>query len=138
MKLAIVGCGLIGAKRLRALGRDHAVVALADPIPYLAATNLGALIVSAPFAWKRREALGNEWRASRGALFGAATISLTAYLLVLYAFRLAPTAYVVATRETSIVIATIFGRLWLGEIVTPARAIAVLAIVVGAVVIALS
>lgn len=117
---------------------DHRGVETADPIPYLAATNLGALILTAPFAWKRRDALRGEWRASRGALLAAATISLTAYLLVLYAFRLAPTAYVVATRETSIVMATIFGRLWLGEVVTPARAIAVLAIVAGAVVIALS
>ena len=32
MKLAIVGCGLIGAKRLRSLGPDHTVVALADPV----------------------------------------------------------------------------------------------------------
>jgi predicted dehydrogenase len=32
VKLAIVGCGLIGAKRLKSLGPDHAVVALADPV----------------------------------------------------------------------------------------------------------
>lgn len=117
---------------------DHHGVEAADPIPYLAASNLGALILSAPLAWRRREALVSEWRTSRGALFAAATVSLTAYLLVLYAFRLAPTAYVVATRETSIVVATIFGRVWLGEGVTRARALAVAAIVVGAVIIALS
>ena len=50
MKLAIVGCGLIGAKRLRALGRDHAVVALADPIASraqaLAAQAAGAAVVT--------------------------------------------------------------------------------------------
>ncbi len=117
---------------------DHGGVALADPIPYLAATNLGALIVSAPLAWRRREALGREWRTNRLSLAMAATTSLTAYLLVLYAFRLAPTGYVVATRETSIVIATIFGRLWLGETITKTRALAAAAIVTGAVIIALA
>ena len=117
---------------------DHRGVASADPIPYLAASNLGALIVSAPLAWRRREALRREWRGNRRALAIAATTSLTAYLLVLYAFRLAPAAYVVAMRETSIVVATIFGRIWLGEIITRTRALAAVAIVVGAATIALA
>jgi drug/metabolite transporter (DMT)-like permease len=117
---------------------DHRGVASADPIPYLAATNLGALVVSAPLAWMRRPELGNEWRTNRRALAMAATTSLTAYLLVLYAFQLAPTAYVVATRETSIVVATIFGRVWLGEVITRRRAIAVGAIAIGAAIIALA
>lgn len=117
---------------------DHGGVAHADPIPYLAATNLGALIVSAPLAWRRREALALEWNQSRRALALAASTSLTAYLLVLFAFRLAPASYVVATRETSIVVATVLGRLVLGEAITPRRAAAALSIAAGAVVIALA
>ena len=50
MKLAIMDYDLIGAKRLRALGRDHAVVALADPIASraqaLAAQAAGAAVVT--------------------------------------------------------------------------------------------
>ena len=41
--------------------------------------------------------------------------SLGGYALVLFAFRLAPTAYVVAARESSIVMATLYGRFVLAE-----------------------
>ena len=115
---------------------DHYGVASAEPIPYLAATNLGALIVSAPFAWRRRDAMRIEWQTNRRALLMAATTSLSAYLLVLFAFRWAEAAYVVAMRETSIVVATLLGRLVLGEIVTRARAVAIVAITVGATILA--
>lgn len=117
---------------------DHGGVATADPVPYLAATNLLALITSAPLAWRRRAALAREWSTNGPALMAAATTSLTAYLLVLYAFQLAPAAYVVATRETSIVVATLLGWLWLGERVTRGRALAVLGLTIGATTIALS
>ena len=50
MKLAIVGCGLIGAKRLRSLGPGHTVVALADPVAAraqaLAAQARGAVVLT--------------------------------------------------------------------------------------------
>jgi predicted dehydrogenase len=55
MKLAIVGCGLIGGKRLRSLGPGHTVVALADPI----AARAQALAAQAPGA----VAL-TDWRAA--------------------------------------------------------------------------
>lgn len=117
---------------------DHGGVAHASPIPYLAATNAGALLVSAPFAWRRRDAVKEAWRSERRPLALAACLSLTGYLLVLYAFRLAPAAYVVAMRETSIVVATLFGRFVLGEHVSRRRALAALGIVLGAVAIALA
>ena len=55
MKLAIVGCGLIGAKRLRSLGPEHAVVALADPV----AARAQALAAQA-----RGAAVLTDWRAA--------------------------------------------------------------------------
>ena len=42
-------------------------------------------------------------------------MTLTAYLLVLFAFRLSKAGYVVAAREVSIVISVLIGRLWFGE-----------------------
>jgi len=45
----------------------------------------------------------------------AAQAAGTTYLLVLFAFRLSKTAYVVAARELSIVFSAIIGSLWLGE-----------------------
>ena len=45
----------------------------------------------------------------------ASAINLTAYLLVLFAFRLSKVGYVVAGRELSIVLSTLIGSLWMNE-----------------------
>ena len=42
-------------------------------------------------------------------------MNLTAYLLVLFAFRLSKAGYVVAARELSILFSAVIGSLWLGE-----------------------
>jgi drug/metabolite transporter (DMT)-like permease len=42
-------------------------------------------------------------------------MNLSAYLLVLFAFRLTKVGYVVAARELSIVFSTVIGSWWLGE-----------------------
>ena len=117
---------------------DHGGVAHASPIPYLAATNAGALVVSAPFVWRRRDAAREALRHERGPLAGAACLSVTGYLLILYAFRSSPASYVVAMRETSIVVATLLGRFVLHEPVSPRRAAAALGIVACAAAIALA
>jgi predicted dehydrogenase len=55
MNLAIVGCGLIGAKRLRSLGKEHRAVAFADPV----AARAQALAAQAPGA-----VAVTDWRAA--------------------------------------------------------------------------
>ena len=45
----------------------------------------------------------------------ASAINLTAYLLVLFAFRLSKVGYVVAGRELSIVFSALIGSLWMNE-----------------------
>ena len=55
MKIAIVGCGLIGGKRLRSLRPGPAVVALADPV----AARAQALAAQA-----RGAAVLTDWRAA--------------------------------------------------------------------------
>ena len=55
MKVAIIGCGLIGAKRLKSLGPEHAVVALADPV---------AARAQALAAQTRGAAVFTDWRAA--------------------------------------------------------------------------
>jgi drug/metabolite transporter (DMT)-like permease len=45
----------------------------------------------------------------------AALMSTLAYTLVLFAFRLSKTGYVVASRELSIVLSAVIGSLWLHE-----------------------
>jgi drug/metabolite transporter (DMT)-like permease len=42
-------------------------------------------------------------------------MSALAYTLVLFAFQLSKTGYVVAARELSIVLSALIGSLWLGE-----------------------
>jgi drug/metabolite transporter (DMT)-like permease len=42
-------------------------------------------------------------------------MSTLAYTLVLFAFRLSKTGYVVASRELSIVLSAVIGSLWLQE-----------------------
>lgn len=117
---------------------DHHGVATADPIPFLALTTLGALTVSSPLAWRRREAIAREWRDRRAAVAFAAIASLGGYALVLFAFRLAPTAYVVAAREISIVIATLYGRFVLAERVPLARGLAAAGITAGVALVAIA
>lgn len=55
MKVAIIGCGLIGAKRLKSLGPEHTVVALADPV---------AARAQALAAQTRGAAVFTDWRAA--------------------------------------------------------------------------
>ena len=73
--------------------------------------------------------------AVRGALV---VMTLTAYLLVLFAFRLSKTGYVVAARETSIVISVLIGRFWFGERRLAARLAAAALVLAGVVCLALA
>nr|MDQ3033397.1 hypothetical protein [Myxococcota bacterium] len=66
-------------------------------------------------------ALRAEWSAHRGRILLASTMNLSGYLLVLFAYRVAPTAYVVAAREVAIPIAAVAGMTLLGEPRTPTR-----------------
>lgn len=93
---------------------DKAGVARLHPVPYLALMGVGVTALLLP-AVARTGALRAEWRANWRALLAASTMTLTSYLLVLFAFRLSKAGYVVATRELSIVFSTIVGTVWLGE-----------------------
>src|SRR3990172_3581673 len=62
-----------------------------------------------------RRAAGGEWGVRWGAIVVASTMNLTAYLLVLFAFRLSKAGYVVAARELSILFSAVIGSLWLGQ-----------------------
>ena len=65
----------------------------------------------------------------RGAL--AASISMAAYVIVVWAMTVAPIALVTALRETSILFAVLIGWLWFGERMDRGKATAALAIVAG-------
>jgi drug/metabolite transporter (DMT)-like permease len=94
---------------------DRAGVARLHPVPYITLLGLGSALFLAPAVLRDRESLRREWAANRRAILVAAALNLTAYLLVLFAFRLSKVGYVVAARELSIVLSAFIGSWWLGE-----------------------
>jgi multidrug transporter EmrE-like cation transporter len=93
---------------------DKAGVGRINPIPYMLLLEGGCAALGLPLLLVRPAAVRRElsgWR--RIAL--AAVMSAAAYTLVLFAFRLSKTGYVVAARELSIVLSAVIGSLWLRE-----------------------
>ena len=94
---------------------DKVGVSHLHPLPYLGLLGVGMTLLLAPVVWRARVAFVHEWRVNWRAILVASTLNLTSYLLVLFAFRLAKAGYVVAARESSIVLSVLIGWLWLGE-----------------------
>lgn len=93
---------------------DKAGVARLDPVPYMLLLEGGCALLGLPLLRLRRAAVRRElsrWPT----IVLAAVMSALAYTLVLFAFRLSKTGYVVAARELSIVLSAVIGSLWLRE-----------------------
>ena len=99
----------------------HAVTALATPpVVLMCGSALVESVLLAPYALARRETVGRIWRDHRTAVLAVAVLSPLAYVLVLFAMRLAPVSLVAPARELSIVIGSLGAWLLLGE-PNPAR-----------------
>jgi len=94
---------------------DKGGVGRLHPVPYIVLMGLGSILLLVPAVLSRRHALRREWAVNWRSILAASTMNLTAYLLVLFAFRLAKTGYVVAGRELSIVFSAMIGSFWFGE-----------------------
>lgn len=94
---------------------DKVGVSRLHPVPYIVLLGLGSSLLLLPVVRADPGAVAREWRRRRGAILAAAAMNLTAYLLVLFAFRLSKVGYVVATREVSIVVSAAVGSTVLGE-----------------------
>jgi drug/metabolite transporter (DMT)-like permease len=93
---------------------DKAGVARLNPLPYMLLLEGGCALLGLPLLGVRGAAVRRElvgWRS----IVLAAVMSSLAYTLVLFAFQLSKTAYVVASRELSIVLSAVIGSLWLRE-----------------------
>ena len=117
---------------------DKAGVARLHPLPYIALLGLGSSLVLLPAVVAKRDALRREWQVNWRAILVASAMNLTAYLLVLFAFRLSKVGYVVAARELSIVFSAIIGSLWLGEGRLGPRLLGALVILAGVACVALA
>jgi uncharacterized membrane protein len=93
---------------------DKAGVARIHPVPYIMLMEGGCALLGLPLVWLRPAAVRQELRGWRTVVLAAAGSSL-AYTLVLFAFQLSKTGYVVAARELSIVLSAVLGSLWLRE-----------------------
>jgi drug/metabolite transporter (DMT)-like permease len=110
----------------------HAVDALdASPVVYFWATEVGVALVLSPFALGAREALSRTWAVDRRGALGVARLSGFAYILVLYALRLADVSYVAPAREVSVLFGAALGVGVLGEGDPHRRIACAAAIVVG-------
>jgi len=94
---------------------DKVGVSRLHPVPYIGLMFVGSLLLLLPAALANLERFRREWTANWRAILVASVMTLTAYLLVLFAFRLSKAGYVVAAREVSIVISVVIGRLWFAE-----------------------
>lgn len=114
----------------------HAVDALdAAPVVYFWATQIGVALVLTPFvavpAGGVRPAFASTWAVDRRSALGVALLSGFAYILVLYALRLAPVSYVAPAREVSVLFGAALGVGVLGEADPERRLVCAAAIVVG-------
>lgn len=87
---------------------DKAGVARLHPVPYITLMFVGMNAVLVPIVLADGE-LRREWARNRSRILLAALLTSTAYLLVLFAFRLSKAGYVVAGREVSIVLSALIG-----------------------------
>jgi drug/metabolite transporter (DMT)-like permease len=113
---------------------SHAVSLLAPPT-YLTLQFFGAALLLLPGsglkAWVRSCAGSRGWAPPVLAGMGSAL----SYLLLLYAFRLAPAAQVLAIRQAAPGLAPLVGSRWLHERAGPAAAAALVVMVGGAIVV---
>jgi drug/metabolite transporter (DMT)-like permease len=119
---------------------DGAAVRLINPLPYLAVTYsittaLVTPLVIGRFGWPT---MRRVWQGRWPRLIAIALLSLAAYVLVLWAYGLAPVSYAGAIREISIVFGALAGWRWLGERLGRVRALGATVIFVGIFLIALA
>lgn len=94
----------------------HAVTALATPpVLLMCGSALVESVLLAPYAMARRDSVARIWRDHRGPVLAVAILSPLAYVLVLFAMRLAPVSLVAPARELSIVVGSLGAWLLLGE-----------------------
>ena len=113
-----VGYGILCGTTIAAytLWDAHAVTTLAvPPLVQLAGTSVYETALLTPYALSRRTRVAELWRDNRAAVLAVGALSPLAYLLVLFALRLAPVSLVAPARELSIVMGSLGAWLLLRE-----------------------
>lgn len=117
---------------------DKAGVTELSPMIYASLLWIGSATLQLPLVLRDRARLRSEWRENGRRILLGAALSMASYIIVLFAFRLAKTGYVVAAREVSVVLSVVIGSVFLGEGKLRPRLAGALLIVAGVVCIALA
>jgi drug/metabolite transporter (DMT)-like permease len=117
---------------------DKGGVARLHPLPYIELMFAGMSLLLLPVVLAQPGPLGREWTTNWRTILPAALMTVSAYLLVLFAFQLSKAAYVVAAREVSIVLSALIGGLWFREGHVIARLAGAAVVLAGVVCIALA
>ena len=94
---------------------DKAGVQRIGPVPYLMLMEAGSVLVFLPVILMRPAAARRELVRNWSRILAASAMSAAAYTLVLFAFQMSKTGYVVAAREMSIALSVLIGSFWFGE-----------------------
>ena len=139
--LGSIGLALIVALCISAYSvSDGAAVKFVNPTGYVALEMaLTALFVTPLIILRYRwRVVQSEWRSSWPRITLVGLLSNFTYLLVLFAYTMAPVGYAGAIREVSVVFAALAGWLWLDERFGSLRAIGATVIFAGILVIAVA
>jgi drug/metabolite transporter (DMT)-like permease len=116
----------------------HAVNTLdLSVVTYYWGAELARALLLGPAALRDARAIRGAWHGARGAVLGVGLLSPLAYVLVLWALKLAPVSVVAPGREVSIVIGAALGAQILGEPAGARRLTAAIAVVAGIALLAL-
>ncbi|HEU5474485.1 MAG TPA: EamA family transporter [Actinophytocola sp.] len=107
------------------------------PAVLMMGSALTEFVVLSPVALRRRARVRELWRAHWAMVLAVAVLSPLAYLLVLFAMRLAPVSMVAPARELSIVFASVAAWLLLGEPNPGRRLVGALVVLAGVAAIAM-
>ncbi|MBL8384491.1 MAG: hypothetical protein JNM90_15535 [Burkholderiales bacterium] len=118
--------------------RQAVAALLIPPVIFYWGSIVLRLLVTTPASLKRIDQVRAIWRADRRAVIAVAVLSPLSYCLALYAMQVAPLSYVAPARETSILVAALYGTHLLKEGDVARRLTAALLMVAGLAAIALA
>lgn len=95
---------------------DKAGVSFLNPIVYIYLMFLFTFVFLTPYALLTfRNSIRAEWNVNKKRILISSFLCLTSYLLILMAFQLSKVSYIVALRQTSVIISVLLGSIYMRE-----------------------
>lgn len=117
---------------------DKFIVDRIHPMVLMASMQAVSCVMFLPYVlMKKRDEAVLTLRTLKLPVLGISVFALTSYLIILFAFQMAPISRIVAVREVSVVFGAVTGYLFFRENFSPVRLIGVLTVVLGIVLVKL-